>query len=255
MIAGAQDGKVTYGAQGYGTTAPRDEYKVSYGHVDDGDLDLRYGGRHYARPAAVVPASTPLPRPVVLGHVKPYSDTEYGSIVLQALKQDNLLPETPPTAAASAASAATPAPSKVAAPKNDAQGPALTAVTVTDLLDRGVLVTADGEQLRLRGVAVPSVRSKHEMRRDWATSVTAILAHLVKGRTVYITVESPEKGLDGRSLVIMHLRDGTEVNRLMLESGLGIIAPGDFSSEETADPLIMAESDARKAKRGIWKVW
>ena len=98
-----------------------------------------------------------------------------------------------------AASAPTPASRTLPPPRQDGQGPALTAVTVIEVKDRGVLVTADGEELRLRGVAVPSVRSRHPNAPGLGDLATAYW-RIWSGRTVYIVVESPEKGLDGRSL-------------------------------------------------------
>jgi endonuclease YncB( thermonuclease family) len=250
-LCAAEDGTVTYGAAGYKTTAPSSEYKVRYPFDNDGVLDFRYHGNSYRMERPVVPARTPLPRPVVLGRVKPYSDAQYGDLVLQTLKQDNLLTEAP-AARQEPVAAATPAPTSAPA---DPKAPELTAVTVVKVKDRGVLETADGQQIRLRGVSIPSVTSKHAPRREWATTATAVLEHLLLGKTVYIVVEPPVKGLDGSTLAVVHFRDGTEVNQLALENGLGIIAPGEFLNEEMADQLIAAEKDARADKRGIWRFW
>jgi endonuclease YncB( thermonuclease family) len=94
--------------------------------------------------------------------------------------------------------------------------------------------------------------STDPVRREFASRVVSGLRELTVGKNVYFTVEYPPKGLDGRLLVIAHLSDGTELNRLALESGMAVLALGDFPKESAADELVLAERDARKNKRGFW---
>ncbi len=259
-------------------------YDKGRNNASRGDVSVSYGGttrypRNYEyyysqsryQPVAQVrvqAVQTPIPAPRILGPVKRYSDLEYSNLVLGVLNNDKeeSAEATSPTekVKSSPTSAPTPEPTPAmtvalaqpaAAKPETPSGPVLQSATVVRVEDRGVLVTADGRRIRMRGLAFPSVKSNHEIRRNFATQATAMLENLVKDQTVYFVVEEPEKGLDGSVLAIVHLRDGTEINRLALESGMAIISPSEFASEDQADRLISAELEARKQKHGIWKVW
>jgi endonuclease YncB( thermonuclease family) len=255
---------VTYSKSGGKTTASKSDYSVGYGANtrNPRNYDYYYYGREYAAAPAVVTTVSPTPVPhLTIGYVKPYSDAEYGDLVIKTMNMDRaragepLIGENLPGSAVTkdASATATPAPSPT--PADQASGPALEKAFVTDVGDKGTLITTDAGEIRLRGVAFPSLKTKYPERRKFAETAQAALASVVKGEVIYYTVEDPPKGLDGRTLAIVHLKDGTQLNRLAIESGMAIISPGDFADEPVADDLIGAEAEARKLKRGIWAKW
>lgn len=272
-------GSVHYGPEITKTTASSSDYSVSYGGTEKYNRNYEfyyYGGQFAPRPVA--PTPTPFvsvgeqimqTKAPVIGYVKPYSDVQYSQIVLQQINADRVRNGAAPVGVApvaqqqSAGSAAVPPPTPVPSPAAatavqstpvapEKGGIALLSAMITNLYDRGVMLTSNGEALRLRGVAFPSIKSKHEDRRKIAGAVMAGLHQLVAGQKIYYMVEKPEKGLDGNTLAIVHLADGTELNRLALESGMAVMNPSEFASEEEADRLIEAERNARKARRGFW---
>jgi endonuclease YncB( thermonuclease family) len=65
-------------------------------------------------------------------------------------------------------------------------------------------------------------------------------------------LDTPVRDGDGAILVVARLKDGTELNRLILKEGLGQLNKADFCADVDYQPLIDAEQEARTAKRGIW---
>lgn len=252
---------VHYGPEHTETNASRGDYALSYGAQDKDAPNWPY---YYKQQQYAAPVATPTwtdadvtraAQERVMGKVNRYSDVQYGDMVTQLLKSEST-GEAASTTDSAAASNATPAnattPSRAAAgasTQND-----LMAGVVADVQDRGVIVTSSGLRLRLRGVEIPSAMSNNPQRKQVAARSVAGLKQLLSGRQIYYVVEQPEKGLDGSTLAIIHVADGTEINRLALESGMGTFAPGDFPNEPDADNLATAEADARKAHRGLWSL-
>ena len=252
------------------TTADPADYSVSYGPSPKlpKNYDFYYYHRHYTPPPRAMAAPyMSAPRPMI-GYVRPYSDVEYGKIVDELISSTDLAESTSSSTAATAAPTA-PMASPVTALNASSQpdlvvqeqtsdvaqmttGPALQTAVVDTVLDKGVLVTSSGVHIRLRGVQFPSITSRHPQRREIAARVLAALRDLTEGKRIYFVAEEPQYGHDGCLLAIVHLRDGTELNRMALESGIAILSPGDFLDEASADPLVDAETEARKAKRGFW---
>jgi endonuclease YncB( thermonuclease family) len=255
---GASGQQVTYRKTGKTTASPSD-YSVSYGPTQKlpKNYDFYYYNRNYTPPAkATATRYVAAPRRVV-GYVKPYSDLEYGKIVADLISSTNSVERSLVSAHKAVAG------NQVAEADQTAQSsaldtaptgarPVLQTAVVASVLDKGVLVTSGGVHIRLRGVQFPSITSHHAERRAMAERVLAALRDLTEGKIIYYVEEDPQFGHDGSVLAIVHLRDGTELNRLALESGMAILSPGDFLDESSADPLVDAETEARKAKRGFW---
>jgi endonuclease YncB( thermonuclease family) len=262
----AQKPSVIYGPEHTVTNAPPGSYTTSNSMQDKDAPDFRYRNQQY-----IVPVATPIPwteadeiraaQERVMGKVKRYSDVQYGDMITDLLNTENQeegkapvdvqaapkrVAVVRPTVTPEVQPAATPTPAATL------QDPELRVGTVASILNRGVLVTSSGLHLRLRGVSFPSASSSDPFRQKLAASGAVGLKKLVLGRRIYYVIEEPQKGLDGSYLAIVHLRDGTELNRLVLESGMALFAPGDFPEESAADGLASAEADARKAKRGFW---
>jgi endonuclease YncB( thermonuclease family) len=251
------------------TNASPDDYSVTMGHGDNlpRNYNYYYNGNQYAQPAVY---ATPTPYVTVgervadapapaIGYVKPYSDAQYADLVISQMNAERAAEGQPPLSVPKPpAVGPTPAPSQVVPRALPRAGTAQTTSValrvgvVAQVLDRGVMVTSSGIELRLRGVAFPSLGSNIAKRRELASRALAGLRELTVGKKIYFTIDKPSKGLDQRTLAIVHLHDGTELNRLALESGMGTFVPGDFPDESNADALAGAEADARKNKRGLW---
>lgn len=278
LVGSAHTQKVSYSKGGGKTTASSGDWSVSYSKTPRyaRNFDYYYYGQQYAAPALMAPEPTPYvtvgdkveaaPAPVI-GYVAPYSEDEYNALVIEQINADRgkrgepqigqketprPTPEATPrptgeNATADAAVQPTPVPTD-----KYSEHPALQVATVCDIKDRGVMVTSTGLEIRLRGVAFASMNSKNPIRREFGGRALTALTELTYGKKIYYVVEKPEIGLDGRTLAIVHLGDGTELNRLALESGMAVMSPDEFTNEAFADRLIEAEHTARIAKRGYW---
>ncbi|MBX7243879.1 MAG: thermonuclease family protein [Candidatus Sumerlaeaceae bacterium] len=229
------------------------------------------GGQNPGGPPPQQPGGPPPPTPTpymtveqevesakapTIGYVKPYASTDYSRMVIQAMNDEQFIEDKPLfPAGVTSNTTPTPTPAPTSKPKSmekPADGVAMRTATVVNVFDRGVMVTSSGLRIRLRGVSIPSQGTSITLRKEMATRALAGLRELTVGKKIYFVVENPQKGSDGSLLAIVHLRDGTELNRLALESGMAFFAPGDFPNETDADNLASAEADARKARRGFW---
>lgn len=192
------------------------------------------------------PAATPA-LPPVSGTVEKYSEVEYGEIVQMAIaaaRENNPGGATP-----------TVRKSIVDETSATATGPAAyqpVATSVSDVIDRGIILLPTGEELRLRGVSIPSITDSNEVSRLYAREAMQVLRNLTQGKEVYVVLDDPLRDSTGRLLGTLILADGTELNRRMLELGYGSVKADDFGPSVDFSDLAAAQESSRSNRLGIW---
>ena len=186
--------------------------------------------------------------PPVTGPVQRYSPEEYGRIVRMALD---------------AAKANDPAGTGFATRPSIIEmttGPQVAGVPtyrpasarVTDVLDRGILLLSTGEEVRLRGITIPTTSDKNETNRIYAREAMQVLRGLVVGQEIAVLLDEPLRDSSGKILGTILMADGTELNRRMLEMGYGTLKPEDFGNAIDYSDMETAQSNARTMRLGIW---
>lgn len=207
----------------------RNQYNPAYG----------YGYSPYALSPYAYHSVQPAQRRIY-GPTIPYTEEQYGELVLSmtnsgpvvpAGRNRSLLEET--TASAGL-------------------GRATAAAEIIDVTDRGILVADTQEEIKLRGVRIPSERAPDDVTRLYAREAVRVLRNLTTGAPVYVTFSDPVRDSDGTLLATVYLQDGTNLNRLLLEYGYGQLATDDFPPEESPLELAEAQEMARSARVGLW---
>jgi endonuclease YncB( thermonuclease family) len=231
------------------TTAQKSDYSVSRGATVRRPRKFDY---YYYQPRngyTLSPfiVSRPVQRqPLVLGPVRPYTEEQYAQLVIASYEATRMEP----------ASSRLPVQSLVQEVSRDdgTMEYSLASSRVADVLDRGTLIMENREQIKLRGVRVPSENDPNDMTRMYAREAAQTLRQLTENQTVYIMFQDPLRNNDGTILGTFYLADGTELNRLLIRKGLGRIEPGDFFPDEDLTSLREAERLAREQKLGIWSL-
>jgi endonuclease YncB( thermonuclease family) len=123
---------------------------------------------------------------------------------------------------------------------------------VSDVLDRGVLLLPTGEELRLRGIAIPSTTDKNEVNRLYAKEAIQVLRNLTQGKDLYVLLDTPLRDGSGHLLGTIVLADGTELNRRLISLGYGTVHKEDFGPDVDFSDLEIAQTEARDKRLGIW---
>lgn len=204
----------------------------------------QYGG--YRSMATPVPTRAPLPP--VTGPVERYSELEYGQIVqmaVQAARQN--APAPPQTGPRPTIVTATASPDN----PNEVSYPPVT-ITISDVLDRGIILLPTGEELRLRGITTPSQNDKHTVKRLYGREATQALKTILLNQQITIIFDEPLRDKSGRLLGSILLSNGADVNRWMLEQGYGYLNPADFANNVDYSDLTAAQNAGRDNRRGVW---
>ena len=193
----------------------------------------------------IAPARPTLPP--VSGDVEKYSAVEYGQIVKMAV--DAARQNTPVVEGAPAvrlidlATTRTPTGETVYAPVS---------MKVSQVLDRGILLLSTGEELRLRGVFMPSSTDTNDVLRLYAKEGVQVLSRLTSSGNLYVLLDDPLRDKDGRLLGTVVLADGSELNSRMLELGYGSLRPEDFGAGVDYSDLQDSQEKGRSLRVGIW---
>ncbi|MBX7245337.1 MAG: thermonuclease family protein [Candidatus Sumerlaeaceae bacterium] len=182
--------------------------------------------------------------PVILGPVRPYSENEYGRLVISSLSANRVQP--------AGAKISTKSVIEEEILDDGTKNYKLAEVRISDVLDRGTVMVETGEVVKLRGVRVPTERDPDERIRYHAREAMRSIRNAAGDQTVFLVFQEPIRSGDGNILAEIYLPDGTSINRLLINEGLGKVDEGDYYPHEDLTPLKDAETVARKAKRGLW---
>lgn len=229
------------------TTASKAEYATSRGRVVRRPPKFDY---YYYQPrngftlSPFIVSRPVMRQPIVLGPVRPYTEEQYAQLVIASYEATRLEP----------ASSRLPVQSVVqeVTREDGTVEYALAAAKIADVLDRGTLTLDNREQIKLRGARVPSENDPNDLTRMFAREAAKTLRQLSENETVYIMFQDPLRNGDGTILGTFYLRDGTNLNLLLIRKGLARIEPTDYFPDEDLSSLRQAEEAAREAKLGIW---
>lgn len=203
-----------------------------------------YGRRNYAITPMIIPSATTARAPIILGPVRPYTDEEYARLVLSTLSAGSVAPPGQRTSTRSIVVAE----DEAGANRNYKRAE----TRVVDVIDRGVLIVDTREEIRLRGVRMLSEKDPNEVDRYYAREAMRTIRDLTHDQPVFVEFEEPLRDTDGTVMATVFLSDGTELNRLLLERGLGQLEPRDFADDREISPLMAAEESARTSKIGLF---
>ena len=122
--------------------------------------------------------------------------------------------------------------------------------TVTRVVDGDTLVLDGGERVRLIGVDTPETVHPTKPVEYFGREASAFAKRMAEGQEVHLEYEYPTQDRYGRTLAYVYLRDGTLLNKEIIEQGYG--------HAYTRFPFAMmeefreAQREARAAGRGLW---
>ena len=115
-----------------------------------------------------------------------------------------------------------------------------------------LVVEKDGEKAGVRMVGIHSYQDviKDPELTALGDASKGFLRETLEGQLVTITLEGPKKDSHGRYLGYVALKDGTDVNKAMIENGVAIVyTEYGFSREAN---YLAAEVEARAENKLIW---
>jgi len=125
------------------------------------------------------------------------------------------------------------------------------AETVKYVYDGDTFTTTDGKKVRLLNINTPETAKKNKSSEPYAIKAKKELEKLVNKKEVILKFDEEKKDKYKRLLAYVYLKDGTFVNKEMLQSGFAHLYsfPNNISK---FDELKIAEDEARNKKRGLW---
>ncbi len=123
-------------------------------------------------------------------------------------------------------------------------------LTMVELTDGDTGELSDGRTVRFLGIDTP------ERGQDFYFEATRMSSELCRGRAVRLEHDSRLTDKYGRELAYVFVDDTIMVNEVLVYAGMAnvYIFPSDQKNMEYRRRLILAQIDARKAKRGIWSL-
>jgi endonuclease YncB( thermonuclease family) len=249
VFVNAASAEENYTAKPRGSTSVRkSEYATGHGalHRKPRNYDAYYYSNYNGYALSPYLLTTPQNMQRGVAAARPYSNVEYGRIVEKFLSAQEVAP---------AGMSAGNVPSIVQDDGDKLFGAHCyrpVTIKVLDVLDRGVLMVASHEEVRLRGVRIYSERSTDDVNRTYARAAIQRLRDLTQTDELSLILDSPLRDSDGAIMAVARLKDGTDLNKLLLREGLGQLRAEDFADDVNYDALEKAEQEARANKRGIW---
>ena len=120
--------------------------------------------------------------------------------------------------------------------------------------DGDTLQLSDGNKLRLIGLDTPELGRDGEASQPYARQARQAVRRLLRGRDrVGLRYDAERRDRHGRKLAHMFLDDGTNLQRALLEQGLAtaLVFPPNLWLQSC---YAQAESRARAARRGLWRL-
>ena len=125
-------------------------------------------------------------------------------------------------------------------------------VEVGSIIDGDTFRSRSGEKIRLLGINTPEIAHDNQPSQPFGPQAKRQLSQLISGKTVRLQLDRERKDRFGRTLAQIYLRDGSWINELLVKDGLAYtytFAP----NFRWTKALLKAETEARRAMRGIWK--
>ncbi len=116
-----------------------------------------------------------------------------------------------------------------------------------------LLLRKDRLRVRLQGVDTPETVKEHTAVQKWGPEATAYTERFIDNANERISITVDGEGVDqyGRHLAFVW-HDGRLLNEELIAAGLARAKLGYDYSQKMKDRLRVAQSKARREKRGIW---
>lgn len=122
---------------------------------------------------------------------------------------------------------------------------------VEHAVDGDTVRLTDGTRVRLIGINTPEYEPWRAFVEPFGKEASEFTHKLVDGKAVRLEYDRERKDRYGRTLAYLYLKDGTFVNKMLIDEGLArtlYVAP---NGKHYAD-LKAAERAAKVARRGMW---
>ena len=231
------------------TTARRSEYSVSSGSSSTKlpeSWNDPYSNLNGWRLSPFIVSPMVNRAPVVLGPSRQFSEVEYGALVTRMLEAQSSAPLTLNNARRTVVEEKTgPDGEKIYPPVQ---------VNILDVLDRGGLLADSGEEIKLRGVRMPTQRDTNAVLAYYAREGVRTLRDLTYSAPVVVDFKPPLRNRIGTLIAKVSLADGTDLAKQMLEQGFAWLDAEELTDPQRLQELIRAEDIARNAKTGVWSL-
>lgn len=124
---------------------------------------------------------------------------------------------------------------------------------VKHVYDGDTLTLEDGRKIRLLGINTPEIEGRNKNAEAGGEEAKRWLMSALKGKRVRLVVDAEPQDKYGRTLAHLFTEDDLHINLELVKGGFAAISiypPNLRFSEE----LIMAQREAEKANRGIWRL-
>lgn len=125
-------------------------------------------------------------------------------------------------------------------------------VEIEHVFDGDTVRTKKGEKIRLLGINTPEIAHDKQPGQTLGNEAGQRLRELVLGKTVRLRLDKERRDKYGRTLAHIYLRDHRWINEVLVREGFAHVytfAP----NFRGARKLLLAEAEARQARRGIWR--
>jgi endonuclease YncB( thermonuclease family) len=133
--------------------------------------------------------------------------------------------------------------------------PEIAAGTVASVEDGTTVTLADGRVLRLGGLLAPAAPLTRDRDAPWPSAEAAriALADRVLGRPVSLRAADAAPDRHGRLVGQLIAADGAWIQAALVRQGADRVELGQATAP-LAGPLLKAEADARRHRRGLWRL-
>jgi len=123
-------------------------------------------------------------------------------------------------------------------------------LTIEDVTEQGALMLADGDQLCLAGIWVPTVGKRQDFTETWRSAWRSVVD---EGNFFYQAEPPAKRNRYGCALTSVESADGKSLQHELLAAGWAAVDPFSASKETHAiDAMLALEMKAREAGHGIW---
>ena len=124
--------------------------------------------------------------------------------------------------------------------------------TVKRVIDGDTIEIDTAEKVRYIGVNTPETKHPRKGVEFYGKEAFSFNKQLVAGKKVQLEFDVQQRDKYGRLLAYVYLPDGTFVNALLVRKGYAQVAtyPPNVRYQ---DLFISLQSEAKKAKRGLWQ--